>query len=94
MSKPNVHGLPQHLRRDNWGYFLDYFIQEGGIRKRNRVRLGEIPLEKAKKILAQHMQAIVEHKFLDVDKPKITFNEAAEGFLDLLKVEEENFQEG
>ncbi len=81
MSKPNVHGLPQHLRKDNWGYFLDYFIQEGGIKKRNRVRLGEIPLEKAKRILAQHMQAIVEHKYLDVDKPKITFNQAAEGFL-------------
>lgn len=81
MSKPNVHGLPQHLRKDQWGYFLDYFIQEGGIKKRNRVRLGEIPLEKAKKILAQHMQAIVEHKFLDVEKPKIIFNEAAEGFL-------------
>lgn len=81
MSKPNVHGLPQHLRKDEWGYFLDYFVEEGGIRKRNRVRLGEIPLEKAKKILAQHMQAIVEHKFLDVEKPRITFNEAAEGFL-------------
>lgn len=81
MSKPNVHGLPPHLRKDKWGYFLDYFVQEGGLRKRNRVRLGEIPLEKAKRILAQHMQAIVDNKFLAVEMPKITFNEAAQGFL-------------
>ena len=62
MSKPNVHGLPQYLRKDGKGYFLDYFIQEGGLRKRKRVRLGQIPVAQAKKILAQHMQEMVERK--------------------------------
>jgi len=81
MSKPNVHGLPQHLRKDEAGYFLDYFVQEGGIRKRVRVRLGEIPLVQAKKVLAQHMQDIVGKKFLEPNKPKACFYEAADAFL-------------
>jgi hypothetical protein len=50
MSKPNVHGLPQHLRRDEGGYFLDYFVQEEGVRVRKRVRLGQIPLPQAKRV--------------------------------------------
>jgi integrase len=81
MSKPNVHGLPQHLRKDDGGYFLDYFVQEAGVKTRKRVRLGEIPLPQAKRILAQHMQAIVENKYLVPEKPVITFSEAAESFL-------------
>ena len=56
MSKPNVHGLPQHLRKDEAGYFLDYLVQDEGVKKRKRVRLGLIPLAQAKKILAQHTQ--------------------------------------
>ena len=32
MSKPNVHGLPQHLRKDAKGYFLDYILDEGDVR--------------------------------------------------------------
>ena len=28
MSKPNVHGLPNHLRKDGRGYFLDYLVQD------------------------------------------------------------------
>ncbi len=81
MSRPNVHGLPQFLRKDDKGYFLDYFIEEGGLKKRKRVRLGEIPAVQAKKILAQHMQEIVAGKFLAVEKPEVTFNEAADSFL-------------
>ncbi len=81
MSKPNVHGLPHHLRKDGRGYFLDYFVLEGGISKRVRVRLGQIPLAQAKKVLAQQMQAIVEQKFIASDKPKATFLEAADSFL-------------
>ena len=80
MSRPNVHGLPQHLRKDERGYFLDYDIREGGIEKRKRVRLGLIPLAQAKKILAQHMQEIVDKKFLSVEG-KATFDEAADSFL-------------
>jgi integrase len=82
MSKPNVHGLPQHLRKDLKGYFLDYFIAEGGLRKRKRVRLGHIPAVQAKLVLARHMNEIVSGKFLDVQKPEITFNQAADSFLD------------
>jgi hypothetical protein len=81
MSKPNVHGLPQHLRKDEGGYFLDFFVQEEGVNKRKRVRLGQIPLPQAKKVLAQHMQEIVENSYLAQDKPKITFNEAADSFM-------------
>ncbi len=81
MSKPNVYGLPQHLRKDKGGYFLDYLIQEEGLAKRIRVRLGQIPLDKAKRVLAQHMQAIVENRYLATEKPKLVFNEAAEAFL-------------
>ena len=40
MSKPNVHGLPQHLRRDDGGYFLDYFVQEGGIKETKKGAVG------------------------------------------------------
>ncbi len=81
MPKPNVHGLPQHLRKDEKGYFLDYFIKERGLRKRRRVRLGEIPFVQAKKILAKHTQDIVEGRFLADEKPETTFDEAADSFL-------------
>jgi integrase len=81
MSKPNVHGLPPHLRKDGQGYFLDYFIQEEGLTKRKRARLGQIPLVQAKKILARHMEAIAERKFLAPEQPKASFSEAADSFL-------------
>ena len=81
MSKPNVHGLPQHLRRDDGGYFLDYIVQEEGVTRRKRVRLGQIPLAQAKKVLAQHMQAIVDNRFLASETPKLIFSEAADAFL-------------
>jgi integrase len=81
MSKPNVHGLPQHLRKDAGGYFLDYFVQEGGLKKRKRVRLGFIPLAQAKKILAQNMSDIFEQRFLALDREKAAFNQAADSFL-------------
>jgi len=81
MSKPNVHGLPQHLRKDDAGYFLDYLVQAEGVIRRKRVRLGQIPLPQAKKVLAQHMQAIVDNRFLNSEIPKLTFNEAADSFL-------------
>jgi integrase len=81
MAKPNVHGLPQHLRKDGAGYFLDYFVRENGLRKRKRVRLGNIPLAQAKKILAQNMGDIADEKYLAQDKPKAGFFEAADAFL-------------
>lgn len=81
MSKPNVHKLPPHLRKDDKGYFLDYFVEEGGLRNRKRVRLGQIPLVQAKKVLAQHMQEIVTGKYLAVEKPEMTFNQVADSFL-------------
>src|SRR5271157_4987868 len=81
MGKPNVNGLPDHLRKDDRGLFIDYFVQEGGIRRRKRVRLGHIPVAQARRVLAHHMEAIVEQKFLAPEEPKITFNEAAQGFL-------------
>jgi integrase len=86
MSKPNVHGLPQHLRKDAEGYFLDYFVQEGGLKKRKRVRLGFVPLAKAKIILAQNMTAMLEQRFLAADRKKVTFNEVADSFLAYSKV--------
>src|ERR1700733_4870325 len=81
MSRPNVHGLPQFLRKDEKGYFLDYFVDEGGLRKRKRVRLGQIPVSQAKMVLAQHMQEIVKGKYLAVEKPEVTFNQVADSFL-------------
>jgi len=81
MAKPNVNGLPQHLRKDLKGYFLDYFVEEGGVKKRKRVRLGQIPAAQAKLILAKHMQEIVTGKFLAEGKPEPTFFEAADSFL-------------
>ncbi len=91
MSKPNVHGLPQHLRNDDKGYFLDYFIQEGDFRKRKRVRLGQVPGAQAKRVLAQHMQLIVEHKFLAPEKADATFNEAADSFLAYSQARKKSF---
>ena len=81
MAKPNVHGLPQHLRKDVGGYFLDYFVQENGLKKRKRVRLGQIPLSQAKKILAQNMGDMAEQKYLAPDKPKIGFFQAVDSYL-------------
>jgi integrase len=93
MSKPNVHGLPQHLRKDEGGYYLDYLVQEEGARKRKRVRLGQIPLEKAKRILAQHMQAIVEERFFADASPQITFNEAADAFMAYSESRKKSFKQ-
>ncbi|HUO58663.1 MAG TPA: tyrosine-type recombinase/integrase [bacterium] len=81
MSRPNVHGLPQFLRKDDKGYFLDYFISEGGLKKRKRVRLGQIPLAQAKQVLAQHTREIVAGRFLAEEKQEVTFTEAADSFL-------------
>ena len=92
MSKPNVHGLPQHLRKDGKGYFLDYFVNEGGLRKRKRVRLGQIPLAQAKKVLAGHYQEIVDEKYLEGDKPQVTFLEAADSFLAYSKARKKTFR--
>ncbi|MBN1106584.1 MAG: site-specific integrase [Deltaproteobacteria bacterium] len=82
MGKPNANGLPEHLRRDAKGLYIDYFVQEGGFRKRKRVRLGQVPVVQAKRILATHMQAILENRFLAPQRPKTTFNEAAQSFLE------------
>lgn len=81
MSTPNVHGLPPHLRKDNAGYFLDYSVKEGGKRVRKRVRLGQIPLVQAKKILAQNMVELVSGRYLSGDQTKVTLAEAADSFL-------------
>lgn len=81
MSRTNVHGLPAHLRKDGQGYFLDYFVQENGVSRRKRQRLGQIPLAQAKLILAQNHRAILEQKFMAPEKPKVMFFAAAESFL-------------
>src|SRR5258708_6071234 len=91
MSRPNVHGLPQYLRKDEKGYFLDYYLKGGGKRHRKRVRLGLIPLEKARRILAQHMQAIIEGELLAPERPKISFSEAADAFLDFSRSRKRSF---
>jgi hypothetical protein len=89
---PNVHGLPQNLRKDNGGYFLDYRVQEGGRIKRVRHRLGQIPLAHAKRIYAKHLQEMAEHKFLTIEKPKVTFNEAADSFLAYSRARKKSFK--
>jgi len=93
MSRFNVHGLPPHLRKDKRGYLLDYFIQEGGVKKRRRVRLGNIPLAQAKKVLAQNMQEIIEERFLAPEKPKILFEEAADAFLAYSQLRKKSFRQ-
>ncbi len=93
MSRPNVHGLPRFLRKDAGGYFLDYFVQVEGLKKRKRVRLGLIPLAQAKKILAHHTEAIAEQKFIASDKPKVTFSEAADAFLAYSKARKKSHEE-
>jgi len=93
MSKPNVHGLPQHLRKDEAGYFLDYFVQDGGVKKRKRERLGLIPLAQARKILAQHTLTMAEQKYLGDSRPKITFTEAADGFLNYSRSRKKSFKQ-
>lgn len=81
MSRPNVHGLPQFLRKDSKGYYLDYRVEADGLSKRIRVRLGQIPLAQAKKVLAEHAQELVSGKYLEAEKPKVSFTHAAESFL-------------
>lgn len=83
MSRPNVHGLPQYLRKDvNGVFFIDYYFErEGGFRKRKRVHLGKITVTKAKEILARYMPLINQNKPLVAEKPRIHFGMAAEAFL-------------
>ena len=92
MSAPNAHGLPQYLRKDDAGYFLDYSVKEGGRRIRKRVRLGQIPFVQAKKILAEHTQEIVAGKFLTKEQPEATFNEAADSFLAYSEARKKTFR--
>jgi len=91
MAKPNVHGLPQHLRKDEAGYFLDYFVQEKGLKKRKRVRLGQIPLTQAKRILAQNMGDMAEQKYLAPDKPKVGFFQAVDSYLAYSKARKKSY---
>ncbi len=91
MGKPNAKNLPPHLRKDDGGYFIDYFVEELGVKKRKRVRLGHVPLVQAKSVLSDHMQAIVKGKFLLEQKPKITFNEAADNFLAFSRARRKRF---
>lgn len=93
MARPNVEGLPQHLRTDAGGYFLDYRIKETGASKRVRVRLGHIPLANARRILAQYAVAIAEKKYLGDSMPKITFNEAADAFLAYSRSRKKSFKQ-
>jgi len=72
--------LPEHLRKDAKGYFLDFFTEVGGISRRKRVRLGQIPLQQAKRILAEHLGAIIDKRFL-ANKTRVLFGEAAESYL-------------
>jgi integrase len=81
MGKPNVNKLPEHLRKDAAGYFLDYWVEEGGIRKRKIERLGWIPVALAKRILALKMLNIIERRFVVEVKSQITFEDAAKSFL-------------
>ncbi len=92
MSQPNVHGLPQYLRKDGRGYFLDYRVEVEGLVKRKRVRLGQIPAAQAKRVLAEHLKEIVAGKFLADERPRATFNEAAESFLAFSKARKKSFK--
>jgi integrase len=81
MARPNANGLPKGLRKDPRGYFIDYYYFEGGIRKRKRIRLGNVTLEKAVRLLTKHEDAVAEGKFLGAQAPLHTFVEAADSFL-------------
>ncbi len=91
MGKPNVNKLPEHLRRDSAGYFLDYWVEEGGENKRKRERLGHIPLTQAKRILALKMSNIVERRYVAEVKPRVTFDEAANSFLVYSEMRKKSF---
>lgn len=81
MGKPNAHQLPEHLRLGPGGYYLDYTVFENGRKKRMREKLGPIPLKLAKNIRDQRMAELAKGKFLGI-KPKVTFRQAGEAFLD------------
>ena len=91
MSKPNVHQLPRYLRKDNGGYFLDFPVLTGGVKKRKRVRLGHISQNQALRILSQHLREIVEKRFIPEEKPKISFSEAADAFWAFSKVRKKSW---
>ncbi len=93
MSRPNVHSLPPHLRRDSKGYFLDYFVEVSGLKQRKRVRLGFVALAQAKKILAHHMVAIVENKYLAPDRARYPFSEAADAFQAYSRARKKSFRQ-
>jgi len=90
MSRPNVYGLPTHLRKDDAGYFLDFFVQEKGVNKRKRIRIGQVPLVQAKRVLGQYMQEIVERKFFATDK--LLFFDAADAYLTVCRARKKSFR--
>ena len=71
MSRPNANGLPKGLRKDLKGFFIDYYFKQGGLKRRKRVRLGNVSLEKAIRVLTKHEDAVAEGKFLGVGTPKV-----------------------
>jgi len=79
------------LRKDASGYYIDYRVESDGLLKRKRVRLGQIPLAQAKKVLAEHMQSIVSGKYLTAEQPKVTFDETAEAFLAYSKARKKSY---
>jgi integrase len=80
VSRPNAHGLPPHLRKDERGYFLDYYLETDGIKRRKRVRLGQVPFDLVKRVYAKHLEAMIENRFL-AKKSTVTFDEAAAEFM-------------
>ena len=72
---------PKGLRKDLKGFFIDYYFKQGGLKRRKRVRLGNVSLEKAIRVLTKHEDAVAEGKFLGVGTPRYSFLEAADSFL-------------
>jgi len=45
------------------------------------VRLGHVPFAQARRVALEHLSEVIEHRFIEEEKPGITFNEAADSFL-------------
>jgi integrase len=81
MGRPNANNLPEHLRRGADGAFILDFSQtlQDGSKKRVIKTLGKIPKALALKIRDKLMTEQAEGRYF---RPKVTFRQAAEGFLE------------
>ncbi len=67
MGRPNKHGLPPYLRKGEHGYFLDYWVKEGDVRRRVRESLAGMNQLQALAACSRKTQQLAQAEQLGYD---------------------------